>query len=192
MAASTKRLSRRRSVIQIDPQFQRRSTSPPSRKNREKGGAPFGHLLAWFFHLLRGSLLSWHYMLQRRLALFLRLGMGQRFARQHLVAHRSVVYEDRLDGSRLREIVWLQAFVQIHVGVMRARSVIQRVLNELEARNPDGVKCLVIRASSISHRNRGDAQIIERLHPLPEDIRDAGVLLQVDASNLPASVIDVE
>src|SRR5438128_1430959 len=78
-----------------------------------------------------------HHVLQRILMLLLQLGMRQRLPRQHLVTRGSVVDEDRFNHGRLRQIVRLQAFVGILVGVVRARGVVELILDELEARNTD-------------------------------------------------------
>src|SRR5215472_16854743 len=75
---------------------------------------------------------------------------------------------------------------------MRARSVIERILNELEAGNPDRVERLVIGAARVSHGNRADSQIREGSDPLLEDGSDGRVLLQVDAANFSRPVVDVE
>ena len=60
--------------------------------------------------------------LQRRLALLLKLRMRQRLAWQHLVAHRGVIDKDRFDRGGLRQVARLQAFVSIHVRVVRPRA----------------------------------------------------------------------
>ena len=45
---------------------------------------------------------SRHHVLQGFLELLLKLGMRERFAREHLVAHRGVVHEDSLHERGLR------------------------------------------------------------------------------------------
>src|SRR5579872_1831202 len=88
-------------------------------------------------HLLRTRLRSRHHVLQRSILLLIQLRMRQRLPWQHLVALRGVVHKDRFHNSRLRQILRLQSLIQIHIRVMRARSVIQRILNKLESRYPD-------------------------------------------------------
>ena len=85
--------------------------------------------------------------------------MRQRFPRQHLVAHGCVVNKDRFHRSRLRQIIRLQPFIQIHIGVVGPGSVIQRILNELEAGNVHRIKGLVIGTSGVPHRDGGDTQV---------------------------------
>ena len=75
---------------------------------------------------------------------------------------------------------------------MRARVVLDRILNELEAGQPDRVERLVIRAAGVADRQRRHAEVVERLHPLLEDRRDGLVALQVDAANRAGAVVDVE
>src|ERR1700719_974974 len=75
---------------------------------------------------------------------------------------------------------------------MRSRSVIQHVLNELEARNADGIKRLVIGAAGISHRDRADAQVAKWCNPLLENLSDRRILLQVDPADFSRAVVDVE
>src|SRR5215471_9602074 len=84
-----------------------KSNSPPCRNLRDEGGAPRILLRIWLHVFFRGFLRSWHCILQRSFALVFEFGMRKRLTRQHLIAHGSVVDEDRFYGSRLREIIGL-------------------------------------------------------------------------------------
>ena len=67
------------------------------------------------------------------------------------------------------------------VSLSLARSVrledLKFILDELEARDADTVERLMIGAAGVAHGQGADAQVFERLHPLGEDARDAGVFL---------------
>ena len=118
--------------------------------------------------------------------------MRQGLARQHLVAHGGVVHKNGFHHRGLRQVLGLQAFVGVHVRVVRARAVIERVLDKLESRNADCVERFVIGASGIAHGQRVDAKVVERLNPLREDRRDGRILLQVNAADFSCAVVHVE
>src|SRR5580700_4953114 len=75
---------------------------------------------------------------------------------------------------------------------MAARTVIQRVLDELESGDADAVKRFVIGAAGIAQRDGGNAKVFEWLHPLGEDRSHGSILLQVDTANLAAAIIKIE
>src|SRR5581483_5806035 len=75
---------------------------------------------------------------------------------------------------------------------MRARLILDRILNELESGNADSIEGKVIGAASIAHRERVHAQIFERLHPCFEDRLHRGISLHVDTANLSGAVVDIE
>jgi len=52
--------------------------------------------------------------------------------------------------------------------MVRASAVIERVLNELKARQADFIEGLMIGAPSIANANRGDTLIAKRRQPLLE------------------------
>src|SRR5271165_710852 len=118
--------------------------------------------------------------------------MGQRLARQHLVTHGGVVNKDRFDRGGLGEVLGLQPLVGVHVRVMRAGAVVQRVLNELKSWNPDGVKGLVIRSPGITHGDRGNTEVLQRLNPLSEDGSHGGVSLEIDAADSAAAIVQTK
>src|SRR5512133_1287564 len=60
-----------------------------------------------------------------------------RLARQQVGARRRVVHEPRQDGGRLLEVVGLQPVERVHVGMVAARAVLERVLDELEPGQAD-------------------------------------------------------
>src|SRR5437667_5403370 len=63
-----------------------------------------------------------------------------RLARQHLVAHGCVINETGDDDRRLFQVVRQQAVINVHVGMMSARFILNRVLNKLESRNANCVE----------------------------------------------------
>src|SRR5271155_2249660 len=132
--------------------------SPPAGRARRPSSTDLS--IAIFCIFLIGLDGSGHRILKRRLALLLEFRMRQRLARQHLIAHRSVINKDRFNRGCLRQISWLQPFVGIHVRVMRPRTIVELILNKLEARNAYGVERLVIGALGIAHTNRGHPQIL--------------------------------
>src|SRR5579871_97924 len=74
---------------------------------------------------------------------------------------------------------------------MRAAAILQRILNELECRQTDTVERDVVRAPRVPNRQRGRAQILQRLHPSLEDWTRLVVVLDVDAADLAAAVVEV-
>ncbi len=118
--------------------------------------------------------------------------MRQRLARQHLVAHCRVIDKYGLHGRGLGEIGGLQPLIHIHIGMVRARAIIQAILDELKTRNADGIKRFVISSSGVAHADRGNAEVFQGIDPLLKDGRNSGVLLQVDAENFSAAIIDIE
>src|SRR5580704_14986489 len=70
--------------------------------------------------------------------------LGHRDAGHHLLAHGGVINKGRHDGRGLHHIAWLHAIVHIHIGVMRPRVVLHRILHETEAGESDIVERRVI------------------------------------------------
>src|SRR5580693_4181345 len=116
---------------------------------------------------------SGHYVFKRLDALGFELGMGERLAREHLIAHRGVVDERSFDERGLSEVFGLQSFEGVHIRMMCARAVVERVLDELESGEADGVEGFMIGAASVAHGDRRNAQIFQGLDPLLEN-RGAG------------------
>src|SRR5258707_15507694 len=99
-----------------------------------------------------------HIAIARRLELLLLFLLrlpGQRrlegLARQHLVAHRSLVHKAGDDNGCLLQIVGLKAVIDVHVGVVGTRLVLNWILDELESRNPNRVERKMIRPSRVAH-----------------------------------------
>src|SRR4051812_36751804 len=76
--------------------------------------------------------------------------------------------------------------------MMRARVVIERVLDELESGQADLVEWEVIGAAGVGERDGLCAKIVERREPLFEDRRGCGVPLAIDAADLPAAIVEIE
>src|SRR5262245_11012362 len=62
-----------------------------------------------------------------------RRGLRKRLARQHLIAVGREVHERGDDDGVLAHVLVLDALVDVHVRVVRARAVLDRILDELEA-----------------------------------------------------------
>ena len=118
--------------------------------------------------------------------------MRQRLARQHLVALRRVVEEDRFHGRNLLQVGGLQPLHHVLIRVVRAALVVQRVLDELESRNAYCIEAQVVGAAGVAVGDGGYAQVLERRDPLRKDGRDGRVALGVDAANLAGAVIHIE
>src|SRR4029077_1774988 len=93
-----------------------------------------------------------HYVFEWLLTLWLEFGMRQRLTREHLVAHGRVVNKSCFHERGLSEILGLQALVGVHVRMMRARAVIERILDELKTGQNDAAERFVIRAARVAHR----------------------------------------
>ncbi len=87
---------------------------------------------------------------------------------------------------------FLDPLVHVHVRVVRPRVVLDRVLNELESGQADGVERQVIGATRVTDRHGLHAQVVERFHPGLENRRDRLVPLEVHAANRAGSVVHVE
>ena len=66
--------------------------------------------------------------------------LWRRHSRQLFVAHRRVIDEGRDDHGGLLQIGCLNRLEYVHVRVMRARFVVDRVLDELERRQADMIE----------------------------------------------------
>src|SRR5580692_12925930 len=93
----------------------------------------------------------------------------QWFALDHFVAVGGQVDEARDDDRHLLHVWFLNALVDVHVGVMRARVVVHGILDELEAREPDGVVRKMVGAAGVADRQCGHPQIVEGDHPSVEE-----------------------
>src|SRR5688572_20946681 len=103
-----------------------------------------GNVEGGFYFRLRQTGL--HYLLRPAAAA---LRLRQRLARQLLVAVGRVIHEGRDDDGVLLHVGGLDALVDVHVRVVRPAVVLDRILDELEAREPYRVERLMIRAPRI-------------------------------------------
>ncbi len=99
-------------------------------------------------------------VLKRARALGARL--RKRLARNHFVAVRGQVHERSDNHRHLLHVRFLDALVHVHHGVVCARVVIQRILDESKARQAHGVEGEMIRAAGIANRQRGHAEISQK------------------------------
>src|SRR5262245_55484876 len=130
-------------------------------------------------------------LLSRPSALPGRRRFWQRLPWQFVVAIGGVVRERGDDHGVAHHVLRLNPLVDVLVRVVRARVVLDLVLNELKARKSNRIVRLVIRSTCVADRQRGHAHVPERLHPRLEDRRDGLVALEVDAANLPRAVVNV-
>src|SRR5579859_2203761 len=75
---------------------------------------------------------------------------------------------------------------------MGSALIVERILNELEAGQADGVERKMIGAAGVAHGERRDAEILERRNPLPEDRLLCGIALEIDPADLSGAVVDIE
>ena len=158
----------------------------PFRKGHGMNGAPGDFLLGWGWGGVGEDAFEGFALV------LLLVGGGQGFTGEHLVALGCVVEEDGLDDGNLLEIGRLEAFDGVFVGVVRAGLVVHVVLDELEARDADGVEAEVVSAAGVAVGDGGDAEVFEGGDPLGEDGADGGVALGVDAADFAGAVVDVE
>src|SRR5262245_44074266 len=90
----------------------------------------------------------------------------KRLSREQLIAVGGIVGKRRNHDRILNHVFRLDAFVHIHAGVMCARIVLNGILDELEARQSDGIEILMIGPAGAARSQRGHAEFPEWLHPL--------------------------
>jgi hypothetical protein len=71
-------------------------------------------------------------------------------------------------------------------------TVFDLILDELEAGQADGIERLVVGTARIADRYGRGAEIMEGLQPLGEDVAAGFVALQIDATDLACTVVDIE
>src|SRR5262245_38922847 len=120
---------------------------------------------------IRHSLLWWKWL-------------RQRLAWEEIFTHGSVVNNRGDDGGGLHEVAGFCVVVNVHLGVMGASCVIERVLDELEARKSNGVEREMVGAAGVANRDRCGAEILEGSEPGLENGPHHVVALKVDAPNL--------
>src|SRR6266446_4239904 len=100
-------------------------------------------------------------LLHPRRSLELGQGFGQRLARQHPRSRRRVVDERREHGGSLHQIARLEMIVDVEHRVMRARFVVEGILDELEARETHGVEGDMIGLAGWGDAEGRDAEVAE-------------------------------
>jgi len=118
--------------------------------------------------------------------------VGKRLAGQHFLAHGRLIDEGGHDDGRLHKVLGQEMVIDVHVRVMNAGRIVERVLDELEGREADIVERAVVRAARVTQDGLGHAQIGEGLHPLLENRFDGGIALAIDAADAAAPVVKVE
>src|SRR5207302_3539589 len=78
------------------------------------------------------------------------LRFGQGLARDHFVAVGGQVDERSDDHGHLLHVRLLNALVDVHVGMMSARVVVQRILDESKTGQADGIESKVIGTSGVA------------------------------------------
>src|SRR5437588_185658 len=97
------------------------------------------------------------------------IACGHRLPRKLVVPRGGVIREAGHDYRRLLQIVCLGAVENVLVRVMRAGVVFDSVLDELEARQPDAVEGLMVRAAGIRDRHGRRAHLLEWRQPVREE-----------------------
>ena len=81
---------------------------------------------------------------------------------------------------------------KIEIRVVGARLVVQRILNELEAWQPECVERHVIGAAGVQRRQCRRPEVVERLQPRFEDRTHGFVALKIHAADPARAVVQVE
>jgi hypothetical protein len=84
-----------------------------------------------------------------------------------------------------------EVVIIVLVAVVSPGLVVQRVLDELETGDVDGVEAQVVGRPGIVQGDGRSAEILERHEPLPEDIGGLVVALGEDTSDLTGAVVKV-
>ena len=103
-----------------------------------------------------------------------------------------MIYERRHDHRRLHQIAFERVIVHIHVGVVRAREIIDRILNELKTGQPHRIERQMIGAAGVADGHGGGAEIVERSQPGLENRPHGVVALQIHAADPTGAVIEIE
>ena len=119
-------------------------------------------------------------------------GDRQRLARQPLVTHGRLVDEVGHDHGRLDQVLGDGVVVDILVRVVQAGEIVERILDELEARDADVIERQVVRAFRVLQGDGRHSEVLQRLHPGLEDRPDLEVLLEIDAADAARAVVVVE
>src|SRR6185437_12867609 len=115
----------------------------------------------------------------------------QRRPRQHLRAVRGHVHERRHNRRVPLHVPRDHMLVGVGARVMRAGLVIERVLDELESRNPVRHETQVVGAARVPDRERVHPVIVERLHPCREQRPRHVVPLQIHPPDRTRAVVHV-
>jgi len=109
-----------------------------------------------------------------------------------LIAHGRVIDKTGYNGGSLFQVVGLQVIVCVHIGVVRAGAVFDRVLNELETRQTNPVEREMVGAACVFRRYRSGPQVVERFEPLGKNRSCFLIALQIHPSNFTGPIIDIE
>jgi hypothetical protein len=92
----------------------------------------------------------------------------------------------------LHEVARFRVIVNIQFRMMRAGAIVERILNELEPRQPHRIEGKMIRAAGVANRNGAGAQILERREPGIEDGPHHVITLKMNAPDLSGAVVQVQ
>src|SRR5215510_9911967 len=76
--------------------------------------------------------------------------------------------------------------------MVRSRVVLNLVLNELEAWQPNTIKREVICSTSVGNRQRRCSHVLEWSKPVAEERSNSLVALQINSADLPSAVVEIE
>src|SRR5437867_556356 len=119
------------------------------------------------------------------------LRFGQGLARDHFVAVGSHIDKGCDDHGHLLHVRLLNAFIDVHVRVVGARVVVQRILDELKAGEAHSIEGEVISSAGVADGERVHAEIVEGDHPRGKYRGHHFIPLQIDAANLAGAIVDV-
>ena len=105
---------------------------------------------------------------------------------------RCIINKSCNNGCGLFQILADEVIIAVHIAVMGPGSIFYWILNELETGKADAVEGNVIGAAGVAHRNRRRAEVREREKPCLEDRGGGRIALGIDASDLPAAIVQIE
>src|SRR5207249_4568576 len=85
----------------------------------------------------------------------------------------------------------LNAHVDVHVGMVSARVVVQRILDKLKTGQADRIEGQVIGAAGVADGERIHTEVVERFHPGGEDGGHHFIALEIDAADFAGAIVNV-
>src|SRR5690606_24504336 len=117
---------------------------------------------------------------------------ADRLPRKHLIAHGKVIDKRGNDDGVVLEVVLGQALEGIHIRVVGADRVLDRILDELKARDADAVEAQVVGTAGVAGVDGDHAHAAEGREELLEYRDDLVVALREDPADRAGPVVDVD